>query len=82
MGPDPVVSHSTEGAIAMLKKTTLMFGTVVFLTLFALPLAAQNASLVGTVKDQTGGAIPNVKVTLTNTATGVSRTTNADATGS
>ena len=65
----------------MLKKTTLIFGAVVFLALLALPLAAQNASLVGTVKDQTGGAIPNAKVTLTNTATGVSRTTNADATG-
>ena len=54
---------------------------VVFLSLLAFPLAAQNASLVGTVKDQQGGAIPNVTVTLTGQETGVSLTTITDSTG-
>src|SRR6266849_5184407 len=47
----------------------------------ALPLAAQNASLVGTVKDQQEAAMPNVNVTLTSVDTGVSLTTKTDAAG-
>ena len=53
----------------------------VSLALLALPLAAQNAALVGTIKDQQGGAIPNVTLTLTRTDSGVSQATMTDAAG-
>jgi hypothetical protein len=53
----------------------------VFLFLVALPAAAQYGSLVGTVKDQQGGAMPNVAVTITGQATGVSMSTRTDAEG-
>jgi len=52
---------------------------------FAVPRAAaqfDTASVVGTVKDVSGGIVPDAKVTLTSIQTGVSvvRTTNADGT--
>jgi Carboxypeptidase regulatory-like domain len=53
----------------------------VYLWLFALPLLAQNASLVGTVKDQQGGVIPNVAIALTSTNTGVTQTISSDGSG-
>lgn len=40
-----------------------------------------DASLSGTVTDTTGAAIPNANLTLTNEATGISRTAKTDATG-
>ena len=58
---------------------TFAFRSVLCLIFAALPLAAQNASLVGTVKDQQGGVIPNATVTLTSQDTGVSQTTVADS---
>jgi hypothetical protein len=51
------------------------------LFLLAIPLAAQNASVIGTVTDPQSAAIPNVAVTLTNLQTGVSQVTNTDSTG-
>jgi len=45
----------------------------VFLGILAASAFAQEATIVGTVTDPTGATIPNVKVTLTNTDTGVSR---------
>src|SRR6266542_5790780 len=65
----------------MKKAAIALLGAVVFLLISALPLAAQNAALVGSVKDQQGGAMPNVSVTLTSLETGVSMTTSTDATG-
>ena len=65
-----------------MKNTTIAVrAALLFLWLGVLPLAAQNAALVGTVKDQQGGAMPNVAVTLTSLETGVSLTTNTDAGG-
>src|ERR1035437_2248565 len=66
----------------MEKKTSLFSGALVFLVLLtAVPLAAQNAALVGTVTDPQQSAMPNVTVTLTNIGTGVSQTTKTDTTG-
>ena len=57
-------------------------GTALFLFLLATALFTfgQEATIVGTVADPSGAAVPGVKVTLTNTDTTVSRTetTNAD----
>ena len=36
-------------------------------------LAQERATIVGTVADSTGAVVPNVKVTVTNDATGVTR---------
>src|ERR1044072_7816564 len=57
------------------------FTSALCLIFTALPLAAQNASLAGTVKDQQGGFIPNASVTLTSADTGVSQAINADSSG-
>src|SRR5580765_1263361 len=47
-----------------------------FLLLFLMPAVsfAQNATIVGTVTDPSGAVMPNVNVTLTNPATGWTRT--------
>ena len=54
----------------------MKFGRLVWLTvaLFALPLAAhaQDATLLGTVTDNTGGVLPGVSVTAVNEASGIS----------
>src|SRR5437868_10357026 len=65
----------------MQEQTRSVFRAVVFLFLLALPLAAQYASLSGTVKDQQGGAMPNVAITLTSQDTGVSITSKTDPGG-
>jgi hypothetical protein len=65
----------------MLSRTRFLIRAVVCLFLLVLPLAAQYASLVGTVKDQQGGAMPNVTVTLTSQGTGVSMTTRTESDG-
>ncbi len=54
---------------------------VVCLMSMVLPLAAQNASLVGTARDTQQSVMPNVAITLTNIQTGVSQTTKTDAEG-
>jgi len=46
-----------------------------------LPLAAQNASLTGTITDPQQAPVPNVPVTLTNVDTGVSVSARTDAEG-
>jgi carboxypeptidase family protein/TonB-dependent receptor-like protein len=64
-----------------MQKRSILFGAVLWLLLSALPLAAQYASLTGTVKDQQGGTMANVTITLTSLDTGVSQTTRTDAGG-
>src|SRR5436305_7070440 len=65
----------------MQKRTRSMSRAVICLFLLALPLAAQYASLVGTIKDQQGGAMPNVAVSITSQDTGVGMTSRTDAEG-
>src|ERR1017187_2381533 len=57
----------------------LMLGIVLLST----PAYSQEtASIVGTVTDQTGGTVPGAKVVITNTETGLVRSTTTNATGS
>jgi hypothetical protein len=55
--------------------------TCFFLSMFATQAIAQEATIVGTVTDPTGAAVPNVKVTLTNTDTGISTTVTTSSDG-
>jgi hypothetical protein len=41
--------------------------------MFAIPALAQEATIVGTVTDPSGAAVPNAAITITNSDTGVSR---------
>jgi hypothetical protein len=45
-----------------------------FLAAFAVSAFAQEATVVGTVTDPSGAAVPNVTITITNVETGVART--------
>jgi hypothetical protein len=55
--------------------------SIMFLTVKALPLAAQTSSLQGVVMDQTGSVVPGAAVTVTNTDTSASRQELTDDTG-
>jgi hypothetical protein len=58
--------------------------SLVLLTLLSVvPAAAQfdSASVLGTVRDASGAAMPDAKVTLENTKTGIQQVTNTDAAG-
>ena len=54
-----------------MKRTNLMCLVFVFVLLGAASSFAQNAALVGTVRDSQQAVIPGAMVTLTNSATGV-----------
>jgi outer membrane receptor protein involved in Fe transport len=62
---------------------TRAFAVLTALFMLATPAWAQfeTATVVGTVRDATGAVVPNAKVTLTNTATGVSAEKTSDANG-
>jgi outer membrane receptor protein involved in Fe transport len=61
----------------------LAFSFLTILMLFALQARGQvnTADVLGAANDTTGAALPNAKVTITATATGISRTTLTNATG-
>ena len=52
-----------------------------FLFSFAFLASAQEATIVGTVTDPSGAPVPNVTITMTNTATGVVHTTVSNSVG-
>jgi hypothetical protein len=52
-----------------------------FLAAFAVSAFAQEATIVGTVTDPTGAAVPNATITITNTETGVARSLPTNASG-
>jgi hypothetical protein len=54
---------------------------LVFLFAGTVPLAAQNAALVGTVRDAQDAVVPNATVTLTNLDAGVTQTTLSNEAG-
>jgi len=61
---------------------TLTAAAACFLTLAQVARAqVVNATIVGTVKDTSGGVVPNANVTVTNVATGVSRKATTNASG-
>jgi hypothetical protein len=62
-------------------KLTRIVPLVILCLIASLPLAAQNASLVGTIRDAQQASMPNVTVTLTNMQTGVGQSTRTDAEG-
>jgi hypothetical protein len=59
----------------------LVLACILLLSASAITLGQSTATLDGTVTDPSGGAVPNVKVTATNQATGVGSTTETDAAG-
>ena len=66
-----VERHSLTFRRCDLRFTLLL---LVFLTLVASISLAQEATIVGTVTDATGAAVPNASITITNTDTGIVRT--------
>lgn len=62
-----------------LQLLTALFGLVIFLV--PLVRAQENATITGTVTDSTGAVVPNVTVTLTNTATSQVRTALSNTSG-
>src|SRR5215831_8785988 len=70
---------------SMVSSTSLLYARklVMALAFVALPVAAQTGLGVvrGTVQDASKAVIPNAKVTLTNTATGVGRVADTNAAG-
>jgi hypothetical protein len=75
------LSRFASPVAVTVKRSGLVFA-VFFLLLFGLSFHAfgQEATILGTVTDPSGAAVPNVKVTVINTDTGLSRTqtTNSD----
>ena len=57
----------------------LMLGLVLLSTA---AYSQETASIVGTVTDQSGAAVPNARITITNTETGIIRSTTTNVTGS
>ena len=68
----------------MTRIATALLPALVFLLLiptFAAAQAGSTAQIAGTVKDDTGGVLPGVTITVTQTATGFTRTAVSDETG-
>ncbi|MSO19443.1 MAG: TonB-dependent receptor [Acidobacteria bacterium] len=58
-----------------------MFSTVALGLMFVAAAVAQNATLTGTVADESGAMMPGVEITVNNTETGIKRTATSDAQG-
>jgi len=65
----------------MRNRTNFLLGAMLCLIGLALPLAAQNAAVVGTVRDPQQAVISGASVTLTNLDTGVVQTAKTDGSG-
>src|SRR5690242_1525204 len=67
---------SFEGRGQFIKRFDLRLLLILTLIVFAFGsiAVAQEATIVGTVTDTTGAAVPNASITITNTDTGIART--------
>ena len=67
----------------MIRRTALLLAVLVMTGLFARPAFTQvlYGSLVGSIDDQSGSVVPKASVTITNKATGVTRSTTSDEQG-
>src|SRR5215203_4012993 len=80
---------AAESLIFMKRKTSKPhYFPIIALLLFALAAAsvfaqsqALNGQIEGTVSDQTGAAVPNASITVTNIGTGTNRTVTTDESG-
>jgi hypothetical protein len=75
--------RSVSKAVANIRRAITAVVAFAAITALSIPCARaqSNASLNGTVTDPTGAAVPDVKVTATNQATGVVATTQTDTAG-
>jgi hypothetical protein len=71
-----VVSKLCGVTSGVFRRSSLKYLPLLFLLLFVMPSVsfAQNATIVGTVTDPSGAVMPNVNITVTNTATSWTRT--------
>ena len=73
---------TVESIVLAVKRRRLLHLSllILFLGFFATQVFAQEATIVGTVTDPTGAAVPNVSITITHTETGQARqvTTNSE----
>lgn len=75
-------SHKTRGLFARYQPLTFLFlAALVFSSAHAFAQLAATANLTGTVKDSSGAVVPGAKATLTNMATGETRTATSDPSG-
>ena len=65
----------------MWNQATILGAVVLALVFLSVPLAAQDASLVGTARDTQNAVMPDVNITLTNLDTGVLQNTRTNADG-
>ena len=73
----------SNALIGKLSTAIVLYVILVICTVGTSQVYAQvaGATLTGTVKDASGAAIPNAQLSITNTATGVSRSVTTDSTG-
>ena len=66
---------TVESIVLAVKRRKLFHFSILFLFLglFATQAFAQEATIVGTVTDPSGAAVPNVSITITDTDTGIAR---------